>query len=120
MPESLPRPEGSQCRGGMIAVYPMGTPNHEELVMLPIGTILHPTDFSPHARHAFGLACALARDHGARLVLLHVKPPELMFGELYPLYPPDPADVRLALGERLRRLRPPEPAQPVEHLLREG
>ena len=40
--------------------------------MLPIHTILHPTDLSEHSGEAFELACALARDYGARLVLLHV------------------------------------------------
>jgi nucleotide-binding universal stress UspA family protein len=40
--------------------------------MNTIQTILHPTDFSESANHAFRLACSLARDHQARLVLLHV------------------------------------------------
>jgi nucleotide-binding universal stress UspA family protein len=35
-------------------------------------TILHPTDFSECSAGAFGLAGALARDHGARLIVLHV------------------------------------------------
>ena len=30
--------------------------------MLPIKTILHPTDFSEPSGHAFRLACSLARD----------------------------------------------------------
>lgn len=42
--------------------------------MLRIGTILHPTDYSEHSKNAFHIACALARDYGARLVLLHVAP----------------------------------------------
>ena len=29
--------------------------------MVPIHTILHPTDFSDRSRHALNLACALAR-----------------------------------------------------------
>ena len=41
-----------------------------------IKTILHPTDFSRQSEYALGLACGLARDHGARLVLLHVVPGE--------------------------------------------
>jgi universal stress protein A len=40
--------------------------------MNTIQTILHPTDFSESADHAFRLACSLARDHEARLVVLHV------------------------------------------------
>jgi nucleotide-binding universal stress UspA family protein len=45
--------------------------------MLPIRTILHPTDFSERSRHAFRLACSLARDYGAHLVVLHVVPTPL-------------------------------------------
>lgn len=40
--------------------------------MLPLATILHPTDFSDNSEFAFELACALARDYHARLILLHV------------------------------------------------
>lgn len=49
--------------------------------MLPLMTILHPTDFSEHSEFAFRLACALARDYKARLVLLHViSPSEVLYG----------------------------------------
>ncbi|MCE9532872.1 MAG: universal stress protein [Planctomycetes bacterium] len=43
--------------------------------MLPINTILHPTDFSEHSEHAFALACSLARDHHTHLLVLHVAAP---------------------------------------------
>jgi nucleotide-binding universal stress UspA family protein len=43
--------------------------------MKSIPTILHPTDFSSHCEYALEVACALARDRRARLVLLHVVPP---------------------------------------------
>ena len=46
-----------------------------ELIMKNLNTILHPTDFSENAQHARKLACDLARDHGARLIVLHVAPP---------------------------------------------
>src|SRR6185437_13884868 len=46
--------------------------------MLPLATILHPTDFSEHSEFAFRLACALARDYDARLILLHVLPPPMV------------------------------------------
>lgn len=42
--------------------------------MLPIRTVLHPTDLSEESRSAFLYACALARDYGARLILLSVYP----------------------------------------------
>ena len=40
--------------------------------MLAIQSILHPTDFSENSGTAFDLACALAKDYGARLVVMHV------------------------------------------------
>jgi nucleotide-binding universal stress UspA family protein len=40
--------------------------------MLLINTILHPTDFSESSEFAFQLACSLARDYAAQLVLVHV------------------------------------------------
>ena len=40
--------------------------------MLRIRTILQPTDFSENSRNALQVACSLARDYGARLVVLHV------------------------------------------------
>lgn len=46
--------------------------------MFPLATILHPTDFSEQSEFAFRLACALARDYNARLVLLHVLPPPMV------------------------------------------
>jgi len=48
--------------------------------MLAIHTILHPTDFSDRSVYAFELACALARDYCARLIVLHVAVP-VFFGE---------------------------------------
>jgi nucleotide-binding universal stress UspA family protein len=88
--------------------------------MLPIRTILHPTDFSAHSASAFELACALARDYGARLVLAHVKsPPEAVFGELGPI-PPEPPEVEKALEDELRALKPADARIRVEHRLLEG
>lgn len=40
--------------------------------MLNIRTILHATDYSEHSDFAFRVACSLARDYRAKLVLLHV------------------------------------------------
>jgi nucleotide-binding universal stress UspA family protein len=50
----------------------------KECIMLPLGTILHPTDFSENSEFAFRVASALARDYNARLVLLHVVPPPMV------------------------------------------
>lgn len=49
--------------------------------MLKLQTILHPTDFSESARSAFQLACSLARDHDAELVVFHVRPIPMIAGE---------------------------------------
>ncbi|HEY7423006.1 MAG TPA: universal stress protein [Gemmataceae bacterium] len=46
--------------------------------MLPLGTILHPTDFSEHSEFAFRVASSLACDYNARLILLHVIPPPMV------------------------------------------
>jgi nucleotide-binding universal stress UspA family protein len=51
--------------------------------MLPLRVILHPTDFSDRSDYAFRLACSLARDHGAKVVVLHVvAPPAVVYGEV--------------------------------------
>src|SRR3954471_3355704 len=87
--------------------------------MVPIRTILHPTDFSERSAYAFRLACSLARDHGASVVVLHVvAPPVAVFGDgmaaaLVEDEGPEP-------GERLARVVPEDPAVPVSHRLAEG
>jgi nucleotide-binding universal stress UspA family protein len=87
--------------------------------MLPIHTILHPTDFSDRSGFAFRLACALARDYGARLILLHVAPlPVLIYGE--GVVPPPPDDYPQRLEEELHRLEVPDPSIHVEYRLKEG
>jgi nucleotide-binding universal stress UspA family protein len=87
--------------------------------MLRLRTILHPTDFSERSGYAFQLACALAWDHGARLVVSHVQLPPVVSRELVPMAP-EPFAVWRALEEQLSKLRPPDPDVSVEHLLTEG
>jgi nucleotide-binding universal stress UspA family protein len=71
--------------------------------MLPIRTILHPTDFSDRSQNALHLAAALARDYGARLVVLHVMSRRAVaFGE--GVIPPDPAEDRRETQDQLDRL----------------
>jgi uncharacterized protein (DUF2267 family)/nucleotide-binding universal stress UspA family protein len=62
--------------------------------MLPIRTILHPTDFSDCSQHAGDFAANLARDYRARLVLLHVLEP--------PIHSPEITAVALGEGSILR------------------
>lgn len=89
--------------------------------MLPIKTILQPTDFSRHSEVAFQLACSLARDYGARLIVLHVlQPPVSVLGGTEAL-PPLPVEYGRAEAEaKLHALRSPLPTVRVEHRLREG
>jgi nucleotide-binding universal stress UspA family protein len=84
--------------------------------MLAIRTILHPTDFSPLARHAFEVACSLAQDYQARLVLLHVHQPPIPMGELVPSEPPE---IRELLLRDLQELKP-APGVAVEYRLEVG
>jgi nucleotide-binding universal stress UspA family protein len=91
--------------------------------MLPIRTILHPTDFSAHSEYAFRLASSLARDYGARLIVLHVfERPLFIHGGVMtaPPEPPPPEEQRHAIREQLQRIKPPDPAVSVEHVLEEG
>ena len=89
--------------------------------MFPIRTILHPTDFSSHSQAAFRLACSLARDHAARLVILHVlQPPVTVVGGMAAL-PPMPDEYgREEAWEKLQRLQPSDGVKSFERMLREG
>src|SRR5262249_46366685 len=87
-------------------------------MVLPIHTILHPTDFSANSESAYHLACALARDYAARLILLHVAVrPTLVYGEEF--VPPDPEETREAWEARLHRLVP-GPDVRAEYRLEDG
>jgi nucleotide-binding universal stress UspA family protein len=87
--------------------------------MFPINTILHPTDFSERSGHAFALACSLARDHGARLVVLHVLTPSPVLPHEATIVLPPSTTFRDEIRERLTQLRPP-PEVPVEYRIEEG
>jgi nucleotide-binding universal stress UspA family protein len=86
--------------------------------MSAIQTILYPTDFSKHAEYAFPLACSLARDYGARLVILHAVAPPIMFGEGVAV--PPPVDDKQALQEKLNQLQAPDSRISVERRLLDG
>lgn len=83
--------------------------------MLAIQNILHPTDFSPHSDVAFRMASALARDHGANLVILHVfqEPPALYTEGVVP-------DHLNEAREQLLQMHPPEDDVNVCHRIEEG
>lgn len=86
--------------------------------MLPLRTILHPTDFSAPSRQAFQLAWSLARDHGAKLIVLHVAPPLVVYGEFGAITRTEMEldHLRKELGE----IRGPDASVPLEHCLEEG
>jgi nucleotide-binding universal stress UspA family protein len=50
--------------------------------MLPIKTILHPTDYSDASEHARQMAYELALDYKARLIIMHAVEPPVYYGEL--------------------------------------
>jgi nucleotide-binding universal stress UspA family protein len=82
--------------------------------MLAIRTILQPTDFSERSAFALGLACSLARDYGARLILLHVAEPPYTVASEGMLVIPPLVDLE-PFRERLQRLLPSDPKIAVEH-----
>jgi universal stress protein A len=86
--------------------------------MTKIDTILHPTDFSEPAECAFKLACSLARDHRARLVVLHVIPPPRSHAEVLARAAPDSYGDQM--WRELQSIHPPDAAVTVDRLLQEG
>lgn len=86
--------------------------------MLPIHTILYPTDFSESAQKIFPLACSLARDCGARIVILHVKLPPVGHEILEARR--DPKEYDAPEWNALHQIKAPEGNVRVEHRLEEG
>jgi nucleotide-binding universal stress UspA family protein len=87
--------------------------------MLPLRCILHPTDFSERSEYAYRLACSLARDYGARLLVVHVTPPAVaVYGDMI-LAPPTGVNFQEIKDNLLNLQGPGSPAQ-VEHRLEEG
>jgi nucleotide-binding universal stress UspA family protein len=87
--------------------------------MLPIRAILCPTDFSAYSAHAFQMACALARDYHARILLLHVAATPI--GTIpTAVLPPTPAEEMDQLRQRLNRYVAPSGVAALERLVVEG
>lgn len=86
--------------------------------MLTVNTILHPTDFSEASEAAYRLACSLARDYGARLILLHVAPGSVTAGEGADL--DTSSDRDNALMTKLYELKPDNHDIEVDYRLVEG
>jgi len=89
--------------------------------MYPIHTILHPTDFTPAANFAFQMACTLAKDHNARLILLHVVPDQYLTNQDMPgLSLPSPAAAQEPREKHLPWPQPTDPNLRVEHRVAEN
>lgn len=87
--------------------------------MLPVHTILHATDFSTYSKYAFRMACAVARDYKARMIVVHVMvPPVVVYSE--GMVPVQAENIQEVLNERLRTLADQHPEIPMETRLVEG
>lgn len=87
--------------------------------MFTIRKILHATDFSAQSKAAFEVACALARDHQAVLVVVHVNRPTQIFapdGIAVSVPVEDPLELRAQLAD----VRPADKRVNVEHHLLDG
>lgn len=87
--------------------------------MLKSHLIFHPTDSSTSLAAAFSLACSLARDQGARLLVMHVEPPPAVDGEVLARRQEDGAFWR-ELSDQLHDIKPTDPSIEVEYRLDEG
>jgi universal stress protein A len=90
----------------------------QESIMLAAHTIVFPTDFSEPSLAVFPIACALARDCGARLIVLHVALPPIGHEELEARRQPE--EYYGGFWAALRSLQAPEQNVNVEHRLEEG
>ncbi len=87
--------------------------------MLRVRTVLHPIDFSDNPSTAFDVACALARDYGAELVLVHVVEPAFV-STADGMPQPIPSGLEDGAMNRLREVRPAEPAITVREVVATG
>jgi nucleotide-binding universal stress UspA family protein len=79
--------------------------------------ILHPTDFSVGSLAAFDVACSLARDQKAKLIILHVAPLPVTLDEVAATRKPGYRD---DLRAELQKIRPANPQIEAVYLLAEG
>ena len=86
---------------------------------MPQKTIVFPTDFSTASDAALEHAATLARQSGARLLIVHVEEPPLAYGggELY-YGLPEPNSERIL--KMLEDVKPADPAVPYAHRLTMG
>ena len=89
--------------------------------MFPLRTILYATDLVDDSEDTFRLACALARDQQARLVVLHVAEPApfITYREMERQLE-KVRGYRRELLDKLHGLRPDDPRIQVEYRLEDG
>jgi nucleotide-binding universal stress UspA family protein len=94
---------------------------HQETALRgePIRVILHPTDFSSGSEASLRAARRLARETGARLIVLHVTPPEIVVEGIGAVGVDQRAD-RDALEAIRARIEGPDLKCPVEVRLGRG
>jgi len=88
--------------------------------MLALRTILHPTDFSPRSEYAFRMACSLARQHGGKVVVLHVATPAPVVTSDGVINQWNYADYTEQLWPALNRMKAPEGDVAIERRLEIG
>jgi len=104
---------GAQCP--VLAIHSTEHPRKTE----EIKVILHPTDFSPCSEAAVRVARLLARDLGARLVVLHVAPFDIL-ADGATMAPVDPRVFRDILEDVRKRLDGPDLKYPAETRFTQG
>jgi nucleotide-binding universal stress UspA family protein len=87
--------------------------------MKRIRTILHPTDFSAGSEAAFQYASDLARDYGARLIVLHALEPAIAIAGEGALVPFDLDELGAEARRRLEDI-PAGRGVRLDRVLREG
>jgi nucleotide-binding universal stress UspA family protein len=88
--------------------------------MQKLKTILYATDFSDLSQSAFHAAHALARDHGARLILLYVMQPQEMIEGEFGSPPPEAEPAEDEIQERLEDMVPEDSPVEVEAMVVRG
>ena len=80
--------------------------------MRSIRTILFPTDFSEYSLTAFHFACSFAAHYRAKLVIVHVKEPPVVVGELVAPFCLKPKRTKRHSSNSLQRCNLPIPVSP--------
>jgi len=87
--------------------------------MFKVRKILHPTDFSSQAAVAFDVACSLAKQHDAVILILHVMPTPIVWGEYIPLDSVEEYEKQIR-EDYLLPIQSTVPGVRVSHLLEQG